>query len=190
MSEPAAAARPPRRTDVPVGVIVVAMAIAVWWPAFTLGAWHEPFFDQLLTIWAAATAAAVFVIFQRQGWWWRTWRALLLLLPSVWLATSFAFTDESTSWALILVDLIAVVAVLLGFPFTLWILARIMWPDMGDGMTARSRWFVVMVVGVIAVTSFVLGLNNAAFMTCDDFTLSGNSEPPGCVHVDATAAPG
>lgn len=188
MNEPAPSARPTRRTDVPVGVIVVAMAIAVWWPAFTLGAWHEPFFDQLLTIWAAATAAAVFVVFQRQGWWWRTWRAVILLLPSVWLGLSFAIVDESMPATVVIVDLIAVAAVLLGFPFTLWTLARIMWPDMGNGMTARAQWFVVLIVGTIAVISFTLGLNNAAFMTCEDFSLSGNSEPPGCVHLDAAAS--
>jgi hypothetical protein len=28
-----------RRRDVPLAVISVGMAVAVWWPAFTLGAW-------------------------------------------------------------------------------------------------------------------------------------------------------
>ncbi|WP_349425551.1 hypothetical protein [Microbacterium sp. LWS13-1.2] len=36
-----------------------------------------------------------------------------------------------------------------------------------------------MVLGV-AVTSFVLGLNQEHFLTCSDFAISGNSEPPGC----------
>ena len=29
-------------------LVVVGMSVAVWWPAFTLGAWHDLFFDQQL----------------------------------------------------------------------------------------------------------------------------------------------
>ena len=50
-----------RRQDGRVGVAMVGMAVVVWWPAFTLGAWGDLFFDQLLAVWAAATAAFVFV---------------------------------------------------------------------------------------------------------------------------------
>jgi hypothetical protein len=30
--------------------------MAVWWPAFTLGAYGVVFFEQALSLWAAATA--------------------------------------------------------------------------------------------------------------------------------------
>ncbi|GAA1946950.1 hypothetical protein [Agromyces allii] len=39
-------------------------------------------------------------------------------------------------------------------------------------------------IAAIMVASFVLGANQRFFLTCEDFTLSGNSEPPGCVHAD------
>jgi hypothetical protein len=29
--------------------------------------------------------------------------------------------------------------------------------------------------------SFLLGLNQEYFLTCEEFAISGNSEPPGCV---------
>jgi hypothetical protein len=37
-------------------VAVVAAALVVWWPAFTLGAYGVIFFQQLLSLWAASTA--------------------------------------------------------------------------------------------------------------------------------------
>jgi hypothetical protein len=56
-------------------VAVVAAALVVWWPAFDLGAYGVIFFQQLLALWAAATAiflvsltAAVLGCHGRGGW--------------------------------------------------------------------------------------------------------------------------
>ena len=43
-----------RRT---VGAVAMAAAVVAWWPAFTVGAWGGVFFEQILTLWAAAAAA-------------------------------------------------------------------------------------------------------------------------------------
>lgn len=186
MSEPVseeATARPAR--SVPIGVLVIGMSIVVWWPAFTLGAWEELFFDQLLTIWVAATAALVVVLFERRRLHVRIFRALVLALPSVWLVLSFVVNVQAEDdLAAAIVDLVAIVAVLLGMPFTLWVLAHIMWPDLGDHLSRRMKTLAAFIVIALAVGSFLLGVNNAAFMTCEDFAISGNSLPPGCVHVD------
>ncbi|MCS5722962.1 hypothetical protein N1028_04890 [Herbiconiux sp. CPCC 203407] len=48
----------------------------------------------------------------------------------------------------------------------------------------RERLVVLGAVGFIAVASFLLGANHSRFLTCEDFTLSGNSEPPGCTPGD------
>ena len=178
--KPAPPAPEVRRRDVPLAVISVGMAIVVWWPAFQLGAWGELFFDTLLTLWVASTAAFVFVLFEHRPVGSRLWRAFLLLLPSAWLA--FSFIDFETT------DLLTFVATAFGFlvvliasPLTVWVLARIMWPDFGENSTRRQRWLIVGVVGGIAVAAFLLGLNQEHFLTCRDFTVSGNSEPAGCV---------
>jgi hypothetical protein len=46
------------------GIAVVGMSLVLWWPAFTIGAWGIMFFDQMLTVWVAATAALALVLFQ------------------------------------------------------------------------------------------------------------------------------
>ncbi|WP_019180366.1 hypothetical protein [Microbacterium yannicii] len=169
-----------RRRDVPVGVIMVGMAAIAWWPAFTLGAWEEIFFDDILAVWAASTAAFVFVLVERRPVGGRLLRAFLLLLPSLWLLLNFIVADDTEDLGVFVVDLLAIAAVLVGIPFTLWVLVRIVWPDFSNDMPRRTKWLIALVVLGVAVASFVLGLNQAHFLTCEDFAISGNSEPPGC----------
>lgn len=172
-----------RRRDVPVGVVMVGMSIVVWWPAFTLGAWGELFFDQILTVWAASTAAFVFVLVERKPVGGRLVRAFLLLLPSSWIVLMFLFNDETDDLLVVLIDLAALAVVLVGIPFTLWVLVRIMWPDFATEARGRTKWLIALVVLGVGVASFVLGLNQARFLSCEDFELSGNSRPPGCVNL-------
>lgn len=170
----------PRRREVPAGVIMVGMAAIAWWPAFTLGAWGEIFFDDILALWAASTAAFVFVLVERKPVGGRLVRAFLLLLPSVWLLLNFYVDDETTDLGVAILDIIGIAAVIVGIPFTLWVLVRIVWPDFAAETRRRTKWLIVLVVLGVAIVSFVLGLNQSRFLTCEDFAISGNSEPPGC----------
>ncbi|WP_375386420.1 hypothetical protein [uncultured Microbacterium sp.] len=169
-----------RRRDIPVGVVMVGMAVVTWWPAFTLGAWGEIFFDQLMALWAASIAAFVFVLVEHRPVRGRLARAFALLLPSLWVVLMFFIGDETQDVFVVLVQLSALLAVFIGMPFTIWVLVRIIWPDFGTGMPGRTKWLIVLVVLGVAAASFVLGLNQSRFLTCEDFTISGNSEPPGC----------
>jgi hypothetical protein len=179
MTDNPAPAASARRRDVPLAVISVGMAIVVWWPAFTLGAWGDLFFDTLLTLWVASTSALVFVLVERRPVGRRLWRALILLLPSVWLALSFV-DIETTDLPAFIATLFGLLVVLIASPLTVWVLARIMWPDFGESASGRQRWLIVGVVGGIAVASFLLGVNQEHLLTCEEFTVNGNSEPPGC----------
>lgn len=183
MSTPAEVKEPADegQRDVPLGVVMVGMAAVAWWPAFTLGAWGEVFFDDILGFWAASTAAFVFVLLERRPVWGRLWRAGLLLVPTMWLVLNFLIDDDSSNLGIAFVDIAAILVVLVCVPFTLWVLLRIVWPDFVDRTSLHRRWLIVAVVGGIVVLAYVLGLNQAHFLSCDDFAISGNSLPPGCV---------
>jgi hypothetical protein len=181
---PAAVTDDPRRRDVPTGVIMVGMAAIAWWPAFTLGAWGEIFFDDILALWAASVAALVFVLVERRRVRSRVGRALVLLLPSGWLVLTFAAHDPVTDLGVALLDLAAFAAVLAGIPFTLWVLVQIVWPDFAARTPRRSKALILAVVGGILIGSYLLGANQARFLTCEDFSISGNSAPPGCSPAD------
>ncbi|MBS1905840.1 MAG: hypothetical protein JST33_04570 [Actinobacteria bacterium] len=163
------------------------MSIAIWWPAFTLGAWGELFFDQMLTVWVAATVGIVLVLTQPRSMGRRWWRVVALAVPSLWLALAFTPENPTGGLAVVILDLIAVVVGLLGIPFTLWTLVGILWPETFSALSRGVRWAIAGIVVAVAVGSFLLGVFNGRFLTCQDFELSGNSRPPGCVS--ATPAP-
>lgn len=172
-----------------LGVVVVGMSVAVWWPAFQLGAWKEIFFDQLMAVWAGATGAFLVVMFygpfrRRLRWW-----SLALLVPSLYIVLSFVVPEESSDIATFIVALIGVLVSILGIPFTVWVLIRLIWPELGEEMPTRARLLVIGIVAVVAVASFFLGVFQNHFLTCEDYIISGNSTPPGCVHapVDPSA---
>jgi hypothetical protein len=163
------------------GVVAVGMSIAVWWPSFTLGAWGILFFDQKLAVWAAATAALFVVMLRGRGESKRLGRSAALLVPTLWLVLAISVRDHGLRP---LVDALGVIVAILGIPVTISVLARIIWPEFGEDLSPSRRVIVMASVAFIAVSSFVLGVNHAAFLTCEDFTISGNSEPAGCVHED------
>ena len=122
----------------PVGVVMVGMSVVVWWPAFILGVYGELFFDQILTLWAASTAAFVFVLVERQPVGARLARAFVLLVPSAYIVLLFV-VGETEDLVVALLDVAAIAAVLIGIPFTLWVLVRIVWPDFATRpVAARS----------------------------------------------------
>ena len=162
-----------------LSVAAVGAAVIAWWPAFTLGAYRTVFFEQLLALWAASTAAFVILaIFgQRRAVSWP--RRFALLLPSVWLVVAFALptgTEAGHSAALYWFTLFLTIA---GGPYLAWTMLRITLVGY-DILTRRQRWAVIGVVAAVVLLGFTLGRLNPYFLTCDDFTISGNSPPPGC----------
>ncbi|MGO1508437.1 MAG: hypothetical protein ACTHZW_09885 [Microbacteriaceae bacterium] len=162
-------------------VVLIGMSVAVWWPAFTLGAWGELFFDQLLTVWVIATVGLVIVAAhpgERRRRWPRIWA---LSIPTLWLVLAFIDQNTSADLVSIMVTLLGLLVGIIGVPFTVWTLIGLMWPDLFSQLRTRARVGVFSVVIAVAVVSFVLGTVQEHFLTCADFEVSGNSRPPGCV---------
>jgi len=177
--QPGAASGPSHLT----GVIVVGMSAAVWWPAFTLGAWGELFFDTMLAVWAASAAAALVVLFSPRARH-RITSVVALLVPSLWIAFSFIVAAQGDDDSTAVFDLLAAAIMLLAIPATIWVLAGIVWPEFQESVSWPRRLLMLGCVAAVAIASFVLGVNQSRFLTCEDFTISGNSEPPGCLHLD------
>ena len=75
---------------------------------------------------------------------------------------------------------LATLVTLLGAPALVWILVRFAAPDLVEDAEPRDRVTVVAAVLVVVVGAFAVGTFQHEFFTCGDFTISGNSEPPGC----------
>lgn len=153
-------------------------SLTVWWPAFVLGAWHTLFFDQMLVIWVASIAALIVLWLQPRPTPGRLWRSLVLLVPSLWLVLGFLpLAEDAPS---IVLATITVTVALVGLPFSLWVLVRLIWPDVGEDIPRRSVVIAFAAIVLIAVAAFVLGATNPLFLHCGDFEIAGMSLPPGC----------
>lgn len=179
MSTEPLASGPARTTPRPiVGLFVVGASLTVWWPAFVLGAWKTLFFDQLLTVWVAAAGALIVLLLQPRPMPGRAWRAALLLVPSLWLL--FAFLPLGDDLPSVLLETLAALVALVGLPFSLWVLLRLIWPEAGGDIPPRRVVIAFAAIGLIAAISFTLGWINPLFLQCDDFAIAGMSLPPGC----------
>jgi hypothetical protein len=133
----------------------------------------------LLALWAASTAAfLILAIFkQRRAVSWP--RRFALLLPSAWLIAAFALPTGTEAGHSTALYWFALALTLAGAPYLAWTLLRITLVGY-DTLTRRQRWVVVGVVAAVALLGLTLGRLTPYFLTCDDFTISGNSPPPGC----------
>lgn len=162
------------------GVAVIAFSSMAWWPAFTLGAWGTIFFEQLLTLWAAATAALVLIMLlgdvrHRFG-----WRSLALAIPTFWVLVALELepgSSDELAW-------VGTLVTLAGAPIMMVVLIRFASPDLIEDTEPRDRIAVVSAVALVVVCAYLMGTAQEYMFTCGDFTISGNSQPPDCTPGD------
>ncbi|WP_062318193.1 hypothetical protein [Demequina maris] len=165
-----------RRT---VGAFVVATATVIWWPAFTVGAWGRVFFEQILMLWAAATAALL-VLLLKQGGPRPPWPLLAsLALPSLWVVAELVTPPGEGAVSTVLRIFGAVVTVI-GLPAMLWVLLTTVRHDLVEAVPLRGWIGAALIVATVAGFSLVLGWLHPYYLQCEDFLISGNSTPPGC----------
>ena len=57
-------------------------------------------------------------------------------------------------------------------------------PDLAEEASWRDRLVVIAAVAVIVIGAYGIGTIQDRIFTCGDFTISGNSQPPGCTPGD------
>lgn len=165
-----------RRT---VGAVAVGAAVVMWWPAFTLGAWGEVFFEQVLTLWAAATASLLLLVFGLGAERIRRPLVASLLLPSLWVALEFLPLAQGTVLET-LVTWFGVALTVVGLPAMAWVILRVARPDVVQAMPVRVWLAAGGAVAAVTALSVLLGWLQPYYLTCEDFAVSGNSQPPNC----------
>ncbi len=180
---PPGATRPQREIDPALRTTAIAAAggsAAIWWPAFTLGAYGEVFFEQLLTLWAVSTAVMLCGLVLGRAQRGVRLRWLTLGLPTLWIAVSIA-SNATNDVANLAVLGASAVLTLVGAPFLTWVLLRIVVAGYVE-LSRRQRMAAVLITAGVGVVAFVLGDINYLFLTCEDFLISGKSAPPDCAQ--------
>ncbi|MDH6128972.1 hypothetical protein [Kitasatospora sp. GP82] len=163
----------------PTAVVAGGGALAVWEPAFTLGAYNVVFYYQVLTLWAVSTGVLLSSLLLRdrgpgRGWVYRA----CLALPSVWIGVA-AIVPHKGKLPGGLLFLGGGILSIVGTPLLTWLLLQILL--FGDStLSVRQQRRVVGAIAVVGVLAFALGKLNHVFLTCGDFDISGNSAPRGC----------
>lgn len=162
-----------------LAAVVVAGAALGSWPAFTLGTYHVVFFEQHLSLWAAALSAFLALGLSRGPHVWRQPRVLALLLPTLWIVLAWILPVGGTSGIYQFLFWLGVVITVVGMPALAAFLVRLLIPT-AERLRGRERLAAIAVVGTVMLGSFVLGTQHPRILTCEDFTISGNFAPENC----------
>ncbi|MFE9454191.1 hypothetical protein [Streptomyces sp. NPDC006739] len=152
--------------------------LVVWWPAFTLGAYNAIFFDDLLALWAMATAVLLSgaMLWRRRALPWGGWIALAL--PSAWILLAMV---APRSHGFPYLHYFETAITLVGAPVLTWLLSRILLTDYA-ALPVHERLGAVAVTIIVGVLAFLLGKFNFLFLTCADYVVSGNNSPAHCAQ--------
>ena len=162
------------------GAVAVGTSAIAWWPAFTLGAWGIVFFEQLMLLWAVSTAAFVVLTVGGTREPVPRYRIAALLVPSGWLVLALLTRTGHEGGLARVAQLVGTIITILGIPAMALLLLRVASPSAMEVRDRRDRLAAGLAVLVVVVVSYGAGVLNAQFLTCRDFVISGNSEPPGC----------
>jgi len=190
MTEQSAPSRDARQADPGLrrlAAITVATSLLVWWPAFTLGVYDKIFFEQLLGLWAAATAAFVVAVLLLGR---RAQPAVYsLLLPSVWVVLTWLIPGDRTSLGHDVLFWLGVAVTLAGFPAMVAIVLVMVVPGAESVRSARDNVVAIAAITLVVALSFSMGTQHRRLLTCDDFEISGNNLPTGCTPSNGGSGP-
>jgi len=157
----------------------VAASAVGWWPAFTLGVYGGIFFEQRLTLWAAATSAFLAVVLAGGRQVWRRLSTYALLLPSFWLLFVWSLPVITQSGVQDVILALELLVTLLGLPALAAFMVRLLIHD-SERMPRKQALTASVVVLLVMLASYGLGRNHPHLLSCQDFTISGNLVPENC----------
>ena len=156
----------------------VVLALASWPVSFNLGAYGEVFYTSALTIWIASLAAlfAGIIIGKTEDdeAYFTWWGCILLLIPTLSL-TSVLWSETAP----ILVPVLDW-GILLSLPYIAYVLLMV---SAQEALELNDKRLIVwLAIGFICLNSlsYMAGVFNYIFLTCDDFVIAGDEAPASC----------
>ena len=163
-------------------LISVAAAYFAFDLGFEIGAHGTIFFEKVFLVWSISLALLIiFVIIPKK---------LLPVPPALWVATAIP-----TLWVLVglanraapdevmlrhAMTILGFVAVLGCFPYVIYVITSVIYPDFTKMNRAAPKAGIVVVITVMVLVGYVVGSHHERFLTCEDFELSGQHVPADC----------
>ena len=159
---------------------LIILSIATWPVSFSLGAYGEVFYRDVLVIWVASLAALLGSVIigktEDNENYFTWWGSLLLLVPTLLMFStllgidSYPVIKDSLEWILLVGAL----------PYIGFILISIVVPETMEIKSRKLQIWLVVCIILINGTSYFVGFNNDYFFTCDEFKVAGDTPPLNC----------
>lgn len=165
-----------------VGAILLALAL---WPiGFNLGAHDVIFYSDLLQIWIVslvALGAGLYLGRRSNG---RSYmsatEAVVLILPTLWLISEIGAETHPGAAMGALNMVLSILSSVFAVPSLIRILLRVNMPETTLVRDPRLTRGLILIAALVFGGSWLIGRHNGLLFTCDDFTVSGDSEPANC----------
>ena len=166
----------------PAAVATVTISLVSWRIAFNLGAYGEVFYDDVLAFVVASTVGlAISVVASPYARDRQLFTSVALAAPAVWFVLAVLLFDSTAAAASRPVfGFIGLAIVLVSVPVGVKLLVDLFAPDL---VSVRERGlfaYGLAIIVIVAAVGYVVGANNDAFLTCDDFKVAGADQPSNC----------
>jgi len=156
-------------------VVTIAGSLVAWDIGFDMGAFETISYRRLFTVFVVSTVVLL-TTFVRNDETLATspFSRVILGLPLAYLAADMTFLTVSQA----LVDALNV-AIIATFPWTLYVVARLVDRDYFT-LPRREQIIAVVAVLLIGLAGLYVGDAHTRFLSCDDFARSGDYQPEDC----------
>lgn len=158
-------------------VVTIAGALVAWDIGFDLGAFETVSYRRVFTVFVVSTVVLL-TTFVRNDETLATspFSRVILGLPLAYLFADMTFLTVSQN----VVDALNI-AIIATFPWTLYVIARLVDRDYFL-MPRREQIIALVAVVLIGLAGLYIGNGHERFLTCDDFARSGDFQPENCAE--------
>ena len=159
---------------------LIILSIATWPVSFSLGAYGEIFYREVLVIWIASLAALLGSLIigrtEDDENYFTWWGATLLLVPTLLMFSTVVGIDDLP----VVKDTLEWVLLVAALPYIGYILISIVVPETMEIKTRKLQIWLVICIILINGASYFTGYHNQYFFTCEDFKIAGDTPPHNC----------
>jgi len=165
-------------------IAAIGLSLVIWPVAFNLGAYETIFFEHLFQVWAASIAALLASLLigrTAEGERYFSWGgAILLLLPTVWLASEVALYGTTDTVSHVVRVVLSFATLGLSLPYIGYVIVSAAVPET---MEIHDRRLMIGLAGIgiiVVAIAWFAGTHNNYIMSCEDFKIAGAETPKNC----------
>ncbi|MBV7327735.1 hypothetical protein KFU94_05640 [Chloroflexi bacterium TSY] len=169
----------------------MAISLATWNVAFSLGAYNTIFFDRLFAIWVVNLAVLLACLFvpgkERPV---SGWGLVALATPTIWLILGvIQIQQQQWTWVDTLLYFASIVLMIVCLPYVVYVMVSLTQEQTLAIKPRRLLYALVTVAIIMSLLGYLMGAYNELMMTCRDFEVAGWFKPVNCYEGELPITP-